>query len=309
MKILFMGTPEFAIPSLEAILSSSHEIVGVITQPDRLGARGKKIISSPVKVFALENNLPLFQFEKINTELDTIKALKANIAVTAAYGQILSTDLINSFEKGIINVHASILPRYRGASPVQCALLNGDDELGVSIMQTVKEVDAGDVWAIEKYTPNPLNNAVECLDELSILGAKVLITVLNEIEKGETKPVKQDASKATFCKKIEKEDGFIDFNESAQRIINKVRAYTPWPSVYFDSKYGKIKLLKAKVAEIEDTKSECGEVLEASKKGLIIACATGAIEVLFMQGEGAKSMKATDFLLGKPFEKGEIINK
>lgn len=308
MKVLFMGTPEFAIPSLKAILSSNHELVGVVTQPDRLGARGKKIIYSPVKKFALENNIKLFQFEKINAEVDVISELNADIGVTAAYGQILSTALIDSFENGIINVHASILPKYRGSSPVQCALLNGEKELGVSIMQTVKEVDAGDVWAISKYNPDPLANASECLDELALLGGELLVKVLNEIESGNKRPVKQDATKATFCKKIEKEDGFINFNEKAQNIVNKIRAYTPWPSVYFNSRYGRIKLLKAKIADVEGVGPSPGQVLEATKKGLIVACLNGAIEVLFMQGENARPMKATDFLLGKPFEKGEIIN-
>lgn len=306
MKVLFMGTPEFALPTLKAIFESeNHTLLGVVTQPDRKGSRGKKIIVSPVKQYAIDNGILVHQFEKINNEVELLKSLGADIAVTVAYGQILSNAVLTAFPKGIINVHASILPKYRGASPVQCALLNGEKELGVTIMQTVKEVDAGDIWAIKSFEPEQHSDAEECLSSLAELGGNIILEVLDTIEKGEKTPVPQNHNKATFCKKIEKADGLISFEEDSQTIINKIRAYTPWPSVYFNSKYGRIKIIRAKRIP-ENANKEPGVIINAIKT-LIVSCGKGAIELLQIQGENAKPMNVYEFLLGKPFVQGENI--
>ncbi|MDD4120177.1 MAG: methionyl-tRNA formyltransferase [Clostridia bacterium] len=312
MRIVFLGTPNFAVNVLKALFLSHHEIVGVITMPDKKGKRGNKTISSPVKEFSEKEGLKTFQFENINTQIKAIEELKADIGVTAAYGQILKEGVINVFKYGIINVHASILPKYRGASPVQCALLNGEKEIGVTIMKTVLAVDAGDILNIKRVVLNGQEKADECLEILSNLGGIATIETLDAIESDLIKPVEQDHTKASFCKKINKEDGKIDFTkESAEDILNKIRAFSPWPSVYFQSKYGQMKIVDATV-KAEDTSKESlpGTIIGITNKGLWVKCKNGALEINRVQLEGGKVLEIREFLLGRPFQiKEEILAK
>lgn len=307
MKVIFLGTPEFSVQVLNAILASSHEVVGVITNPDQTGKRGKKLIISPVKEFAYKNNLPLFQFENINQNSGTILSLGADIGVTAAYGQILKSQTIELFQHGIINVHASLLPKYRGASPVQCAILNNEKEIGVTVMKTVLEIDAGDILNTEKVVLKGDENSLQCLQLLASLGAHALVKTLNEIEKGIARAIPQKHEEATFCKKIEKEDGFTDFSEPVQIIFNKVRAYFPWPSVYCLTKYGMIKILKVERVKSEKSLIKYGKVVDISKGNFIISCPDGFLNIKELQLEGSKAMPSKDFLLGHPFSVGDSI--
>lgn len=311
MKVIFFGTPKFSVEVLKAIKASSHIIVGVITNPDQTGKRGKQLIESPVKEYAKNNNLPIFQFENINLNSETIISLGADIGVTAAYGQILKNHTIDLFKHGIINVHASLLPKYRGASPVQCAILNGEKEIGVTIMKTVLEVDAGDILNCEKITLKGDENALECLEMLAPIGGLALVRTLNEIERGILRPIPQKNDEASFCKKIEKEDGFTDFSEPAQLIFNKIRAYHPWPSLYCITKYGTLKIIKAEIACFDYVPTTNGKIMDTSKGKFVVSCKEGFINIKELQLEGSKIMPSKDFLLGHPFVVGDslIINE
>ncbi|OQC13311.1 MAG: Methionyl-tRNA formyltransferase [Firmicutes bacterium ADurb.Bin080] len=310
MRIVFLGTPVFAVKVLNELLLSKHEIVGVITMPDRKGKRGKEVISSPVKEFSEKKGLKIFQFENINNQIKAIEDLKADIGVTAAFGQILKEEVLNIFKYGIINVHASILPKYRGASPVQSALLNGEKEIGVTIMKTVLAVDAGDILNMKKITLNGEEKTDECLEKLAMLGGVAVVETLDAIESGLIKPVQQDHEKASFCKKINKEDGEIDFRkESAEEIFNKIRAFNPWPSVYFQSKYGQMKIIEAR-AEGENSFNEVylpGKIIRITNQGLFVKCKKGVLEINRVQLEGGKALEIREFLLGRPFQINEEI--
>jgi methionyl-tRNA formyltransferase len=311
MKIIFLGTPSFAATVLSALIASRHTVAAVITQPDRIAARGGKVVPSPVKHIAAASGIPTFAFEKISREgVDTLKSVGADIMVTAAYGQILSQEVLDITKHGVLNVHGSLLPKYRGASPVQSALLAGDTEVGVTIMQTVLEVDAGDMLLKRAITLDGTENAAETLEKLAAIGGEAIVDALDLLEAGEAQFEKQDASLATFSKMLKKEDGLIDFNKSAREIVNFVRAMNPWPSAYINTKYGTIKILRAEVVAGEAPKQSqsAGEVLGASaKQGLIIATADGAISVVSLKAEGGKEMSARDFVCGKPFAAGTVL--
>ncbi|MFA5450067.1 MAG: methionyl-tRNA formyltransferase [Clostridia bacterium] len=307
MNVIFLGTPKFAVAVLDAILASSHKVAAVVTQPDRVNARGGKIIFSPVKVLALEQGLPVLQFENISKEgADILRALGADIMVTAAYGQILSQQVLDICKHGVINCHASILPKYRGASPVQAALLNGDRETGVSIMQTVQAVDAGDVILIEKLTLSGEENAEECLAALSHLGGRAVVKALGAIADGSVVFSPQDQAQATFSKKLKKEDGKLNFNKNAEELNNIVRAFAPKPSAYLSSPHGALKVLRAAVIQ-GDFSGQNGEVLNSDKNGFIIKCAKGVLSLLEVQGEGGKVMPFDAYLRGRPIAKGTVL--
>lgn len=306
MKIIFLGTPDFGIPALKNILNSKHELVAIVSQPDKINARNNKVIFSPVKQFAIDNDILLYQFENISKEgIELLASLNADIMVTAAYGQILSKKVLDICPHGVINIHASILPNYRGSSPIQQALLNGDEEIGVTIMKTELEVDSGDIIKIMKYRLNGHENAGECFDILSNLGGVALVEALDEIEAGKAVFTKQDHSKATFTKKIKKQDGQINFNDTAKNIINKIRAFSPWPSAYIFTSRERLIIHKASIVK-NNVWGEIGEVLE-SQNALIIKCKDFAISIDEVQGEGAKRMDIASYLRGKPIEKGLVI--
>lgn len=228
MKVIFLGTPEFAETILRAVCASRHRVVAVVTQPDKVNARGKKVVASPVKAAAEELGLPVYQFERISRDgVDVLRALNADIMVTAAYGQILSREILSLCPHGVINAHGSILPKYRGASPVQCALLNGEPETGITVMKTEYEVDSGDIILIKKITLRGHENCAEVMDMLAKAGGEAIVEALDSIEDGRAAFTPQDHSQATFCKKINKEDGKIDFSLDAGEIVNRVRAFTP----------------------------------------------------------------------------------
>ena len=307
MKVIFLGTPDFAVSVLNAILHSEHEVVAVVTQPDRMNARGNKVIFSPVKEVALKENISLYQFEKISRDgLETLQAIDADIMVTAAYGQILSNEVLNMKKYGVINAHASLLPKYRGSSPVQWALINGEKEIGVTAMQTAYEVDSGAIINQMKIVLNGDENAEECLDALAKLGGESIIKALDDIEKGVATFTEQDYTQATHCRKLTKEDGKIDFNDTANNIVNKIRAFTPWPSAYCNTRFGRVKIIKAFVIEGEFTGAN-GEVLVAHKSTLTIKCASGAIGIQILQAENSRAMDVQAFLNGKSIQVGEIF--
>lgn len=312
MRIIFLGTPEFSIPSLKAIHESKHELVAIVSQPDRVSARGNKIVLSPVKDYALKNNIPILQFDKISRDgVETISSLAPDLMVTASFGQILSQEIIDIPEFGIINVHASILPHYRGASPIQTAILNGDLETGVTIMQTEAGLDTGDIIAIKRLEINPTETAGELSERLASLGAETLMEVIEKIEKGSVEFVHQPHIEAKITRRIQKEEGNIVWAQSAKEIKNKILAYNPSPVAFTYLDGTPVKIYRAKIREdIAETKEKVGTILELSspKKGVFVQTGTGIIEILEVQFPNSKLLKATDALNGRKIKVGDCFN-
>lgn len=308
MKVIFLGTGDFSEIVLKKLDSSKHQVVGVVTQPDKVNGRNGKITFSPVKSYALERGLPLYQFASISKEgKEDLSAIGADIMVTSAYGQILSDEIIAICPHGIINTHASLLPKYRGSSPIQMAILNGDEEIGTTIMKTVREVDAGDVVLQRSIKLNGNENQEECFDMLADLSATALIEALDMIESGVAQFIPQDHSKATFCKKLTKEDGQIDFTLTAKEIHNKVRAFYGYPGAYCQSPYGRLKVIKTELTESE-VDGQAGEVVEAKKERFVVACGNNTkIAFITVQGEGGKVMSVGAYTLGRPLKVGTIL--
>ncbi|MBO7214856.1 MAG: methionyl-tRNA formyltransferase [Clostridia bacterium] len=295
MKIVFLGTPDFAVPVLKAIHGSKHQILAVVTQPDRPVGRKAIITPCAVKTCALELGLSTLSYEKIRLEgVNDLKALNPDIMVTCAFGQILSQEILDIAKHGVINVHASLLPKYRGSAPIQYSIINGDKETGVTIMQTGLEVDSGDILMQSKLEIMPEETAGELFDRLSVLGAGAIVSALDGIERGEITPVQQDHSKATHVKMIKKEDGVIDFNKSATDIKNLIRGFNPWPIAFTKYEGKTLKIFKASVL---DKSGVAGEVLSV-ENGITVATANGAIVLEEVQLEGSKRMSAKEFLLG-----------
>ncbi|MBO4573265.1 MAG: methionyl-tRNA formyltransferase [Clostridia bacterium] len=308
MKIVFLGTPDFAVPSLNALITAGYEVVAVVTQPDRPVGRKAVLTPSPVKVAALSHGVKVLQFEKISRDgVEELKKLNADIMVTCAFGQILSKEVIDVAPKGIINVHGSLLPKYRGASPVQYAVINGDKIAGVTIMQTDTGIDTGDILAVEKTDVGEKETAGELFERLSKLGAELLLKTLKKIEDGSVVPVKQDEKNATYVKMIKKEDAKIDFSRPAAVVFNLVRGMHPWPIAFT---YLRGKLLKIFSCEIshEEYDGAFGEVVRADmKNGIVVKCGVGAIIINELLLEGGSKQNQREFLAGRKIFEGDIL--
>ncbi len=303
MKVLFLGTPDFSVKVL-TMLARQFEVVAVVTGLDKPSGRGKELKPSPVKECALAQGIPVLQYEKVSKEgIEDIKALGADIAVTAAFGQILSDEFLSLFPHGVLNVHASLLPRFRGPSPIQWAILSGDEETGITIMRTVKEVDAGDVLLKKHVKIGEKEIAGELFDRLSTLGGEAICEALELVKENKDIYTPQDHTKATFCKMISKSDGLIDFNKTYIEIDRHARGISPWPGA-FTTISGK----RLKVHEVEKASGsgKIGEVIQAdSKNGLVIACLDGAVRLLVIQPDGKGIMKDLDYLRGNKLDIGE----
>ena len=300
MRVIFLGTPEFAVPVLEKIYKSGHQIVGVVCQCDKPSGRGNKMVAPAVKVKAMELGLDVYQFNKIRVDgVETLKSLNADIMVTAAYGQILSQEIIDICPKGIINVHGSLLPKYRGASPIQMALINGEEKTGVTIMQTEAGIDTGDMILSGECKIEDGDTYGSLTEKLSILGADLCERALDLIESGKATPAKQDEAQATHTKMLKKEDTIINFNKTAKEIVNLVRGLNPNPVAIFYINGESYKVWQARALEYAGCESN-GTILEASsKKGLIIKCEGGSVEIVEMTAPNSKRMLAKAYLNGK----------
>lgn len=301
MRIVFLGTPQFAVPSLKA-LYERHEIVAVVTQPDRERDRKGNFIDGAVKKVAKELSLPLFQFEKIKRDgVEALKELNPDVMITCAYGQLLSQEILDIAPLGVINVHGSLLPKYRGAAPIQRAVMNGEKETGVTIMKTDIGMDSGDMLA-SKVLPIEENDYAEDLfEKLSVLGAQLLVETLEKYEKGEIIPVKQDESQVTYAPMIKKEEAIIDFNKSATQLRNIIRG-TGYGVFTFDGAPVKVYELF-----VVDGQGKAGEVLASNKGNLTVACGEGALRFTQLQASGKKRMNAVDFLNGVKIKTGDIL--
>lgn len=307
MKVIFLGTPDFAVKPLRAIIGSqNHQVVGVVTQPDRPVGRKNIITPPPVKVVANEYNIPVFQYEKIRAEgVDDLKSLNADIMITCAYGQILSREIIDICRHGIINIHASLLPKYRGAAPIQYAIINGEKTTGVTVMQTEEGLDTGDILEAFETPIGETETAAELFERLSNLGAQNICAVLDKIESGNIVKTKQDDCLATVVKTIKKEDAFVDFSKNCETVKNLINGMNPWPVAYTFFGGKKLKFYRAGVALGQ---GEIGEVIRADKK-LVVACGEGAVEILEIQEEGGKAMSALSYLNGRKLKVGDILGR
>ncbi len=307
MKILFFGTSEFAVYPLNALIKFGFDVVGIVSTPDRKGKRGKKLIEPPVKIAAKQFGLKIYQPETLKNReaFEEIKGFGADIFVVVSYGKFLPDSILDVPYLRAVNIHPSLLPKYRGPSPINYALLNGDGYTGVSIIDVTNKMDAGDIYMqwVEKIYDN--DNYKTLHDRLSKIGAKMVMCVLNNIEKGEFKLSRQDYTMATFTKMISKEDGKIDFaNMSALRIVNMTKAYYGWPTAYF---YHKGKQFKIYEAEVVNAKAEAAKVVDVTKTKLVIGCSENAISIIKIQPESKKPMDIKAFLAGYRFEIGETI--
>ena len=309
MKTVFMGTPDFAVQALAELIESEHEVCAVVTQPDRARNRGKKIVMTPVKQRAVQHEIQVLQPEKVRGDREfflKLKEINPDIIVVAAYGQIIPEEILNLPKYGCINIHASLLPRFRGASPIQHAILEGDTYTGVTIMQMAKGLDTGDMLLKGQIEIGRMN-CEELHDSLAQLGGKLLLEVLPKIEAGEISPQVQDDSLSTYAGMISKKDGKIDFaNETADEIDRKVRAFFPWPGAfcYLDEKMMKVKQAEAILIESDQ---EPGTVLKADAEGIEVAAKEGVLKIVVLQMPGKRAMSAEDFLRGNNLEKGTML--
>lgn len=297
LRVIFAGTPDFAARHLDALLAANYNVVGVFTQPDRPAGRGKKLMPSPVKVVAQEHGLPVFQPASLrpadNQQL--IADLNADIMVVVAYGLILPKAVLEMPRLGCINVHGSLLPRWRGAAPIQRSLWAGDDETGVTIMQMDVGLDTGDMLYKLACPITPDDTSASLYDKLAELGPQGLIETLQLLASGKAKPEVQDESKVTYAEKLSKEEALLDWSLSAAQLERCIRAFNPWPMSYFMMDGQPVKVWKASVIETAMNAAP-GTILEADKQGIQIATAQGVLNIEELQPAGKKAMKAQDLL-------------
>lgn len=306
MRVVFLGTPEFAVKCLDAVIKSKHEVVAVITQPDKPSERGNKIVFSDVKKYAVENNLKLYQYQKVSRDgIEDLKALSPDIMITAAYGQILSQEFLDIAKFGVINVHASLLPKYRGASPIQTAIINGDSETGITIMKTEIGLDTGDIIAQEKIAILEDETYGELSDRLAVIGANLLLKVLDQFEDNTVKFVKQEHINSSLTSKISKDDCVINWEKSAREIKSLIHGANPNPIARTILGNEIVKIYRAKSLDFEYNeefdKLSPGTILpiSSSKKGVYVKTGGDAIEIVEMQLAGGKILPAKVLMNGR----------
>lgn len=303
MRVVFMGTPDIAATCLKKVLEQGFEVVGVYTQPDRPKGRGMKMVYSPVKEVAIAHDLPVFQPENFRED-ETVRqlaALKPDVVAVVAYGRILPQKVLDLVPNGFINIHASVLPQYRGSAPYQWAVLDGLTETGVSAQFMVHAMDAGDVVGVSKTPIGPNETAGELLDRLTVLGAQLLCDVLHQFRDGTLVPVAQDESKVTLAPMLDKTMCPIDWTKTAQQVHNHVRGLHPWPVATADLAGTKFKIHSTVVLGGQAGAAP-GTILALTKTGLQVACGEGAVEIRSLQAEGGKRMAAPDYFRGHPLE-------
>ena len=310
MRIVFMGTPDFAVPCLQTLLESPHSVVGVFTQPDKPQGRKMVLTPPPVKVLAAENGVPVFQPEKMKdpATLEQLKVLDPDLIVVVAYGRILPRAVLELPRYGCINVHASLLPKYRGAAPIQWAILDGETETGVTIMQMDAGLDTGDML-YRKKIPITSEDTFETLhDKLMVLGGEAITEALPLLEAGKLVPEKQDDTKTCYAALITKEMGKLDFTKTAAELDRLIRGLTPWPSAYTHYHGKQLKIWKA-IPMATAHKEAPGTILTVNKDSFEVAASEGSLKVMELQLEGKKRMTTHDFLLGVKVQPGELLGE
>lgn len=301
MRVVFMGTPDIAATCLKNILADGFEVVGVYTQPDRPKGRGMKLVASPVKEVALAHDLPVFQPENFREEetVEQLRSLKPDICAVVAYGRILPQKVLDVPTYGCINIHASVLPKYRGSAPYQWAVLDGLAETGVTAMYLCREMDAGDIIDVSKTPIGENETAGELLDRLAVLGADLLSKTLTRFESGKVEAAPQNPAEVCFAPMLDKTMCPIDWTKTARQVHNHVRGLHPWPVATMELQGKTFKVHETRVVEGGGTP---GQILGLTKTGLRIACGEGAVEILSLQAEGGKRMAAPDYFRGHPLE-------
>ncbi|MCM1049616.1 MAG: methionyl-tRNA formyltransferase [Clostridiales bacterium] len=312
MRIIYMGTPDFAVDALEAIVAAGHEVVLVVTQPDKPKGRGKEVQITPVKACALKHDIPVFQPVKIkdNEAVETLKGYNADICVVAAFGQILSEEILHMSKFGCINIHASLLPKYRGAAPIQQAILDGEKESGVTIMQMDKGMDTGDILLQSRVLIDEKETGDSLHDKLAAAGAKLIIEALSRIEKGDITPIAQNDAESCYAGKLSKAMGKINWNEDAVKIERLVRGLNSWPGAYTSYNGKTLKIWESEVCDdrkMSQKDREAGMIEEVDKTALYVCTGKGLLKVTQVQLEGKKRMPVKEFLLGAHVTVGDIL--
>ncbi len=314
MKVVFLGTPEFALNSLRNLVNSKHQVIAVVTQPDKEAGRGKKLIAPAVKVFAQECGIPVYQFKKIGRDgVEELKKLKPDIMITVAYGQLLTKAVLEIPKFGVINVHGSLLPKYRGASPIQSAIMRGETVTGITIMQTDIGLDDGDILSSETLEILPTETAGELAIRLSKLGADLLLKTLDDIQNGNVKHTKQDNGSATFTTKIKKSDCIINWNKSAKQINSLIRGANPDPiaSTAIGGEIIKIYRGEVVVPNFDVRDFQNGEILPSSsaKAGIFVKCGNNALNILSAQLPNGKVLTGKQIMCGRKLKVGDIFDQ
>ncbi len=307
LRVIFFGTPDFAVPTLNALLASRHQVVAVVTQPDRPKGRGQRPQGSPVKEAAVAVGVPVLQPERLRDErfLDALGALNVDLGVVAAYGKILTERVLTIPRMGLINVHASLLPKYRGAAPVHRAIMAGESLTGITIMRVVKELDAGPMLLAVSRPIDPRETSVEVERDLARIGAEALVRAVGRLAGGLVPEVPQDEAAATYAPKLEKADGMVDWTQPATRIHDQIRGLYPWPHAYSDFEGHRCLLLESSAEPADaSTFEEPGSVIEAQKDRLRVQTGNGVLRLLRLQMEGRKPLAVLAFLWGHNFPPG-----
>ena len=306
LRIVFFGTPEFAVPTVEALQQSRHAVVGVITQPDRARGRGLKSQPGPVKQVADRFGVSVLQPARLRDEsfLESLRGLRADLGVVAAYGKILTDEVLQIPNLGLINVHASLLPKYRGAAPIQRAVMAGDSETGVTIMRIVKALDAGPMMSKVRRPIGEHETSVDVERDIARLGADALVRVVDALAENGAEEVSQDESQATYAPKIEKSDGMVDWSRSAREIHNQIRGLHPWPHAFSDLEGERTILLKSAVEDETVQAAVPGAILETRGDGLLVGTGRGVLRLLTVQREGRRPVSAREFVGGRRLQPG-----
>lgn len=310
MKIVFMGTPDFAAMSLKKLIESKHEVALVVTKEDKPANRGYELQMTPVKKLALENNIEVITPSKVkgNLELEEkLKSIDADVFCVVAYGKILPKNILDIPKKGCINVHGSLLPKYRGSAPIQFAVINGDEKTGVTTMFMDEGVDTGDIIKVSEYNITDDDTAETVFDKLALMGGELLVDTLNDIENDNYTRTKQNEEEATHCGMLSKKDGEINFDMPTKKLFSFVRGMTPWPSAYTYLDGKMLKVIDLKKVLDDKTNAMPGTVINTSDDGVLVKTNDGAILITKLQLEGKKAMDASDFLRGRKIPDGTIL--
>ena len=308
MKVIFMGTPDFAVGALEAIVEAGHEVVLVVTQEDKPKGRGKEIQYTPVKEAAIRHGIEVYQPHRVKNEesVTKLRDYNADVFVVAAYGQILSKELLDMPKYGCVNIHASLLPKYRGAAPIQWSIIDGEDVTGVTTQMMAEGIDTGDILDVIEVEIDREETGGSLFDKLTVAGSEVILTTLKKLEDGTVTRTPQDHSKSTYAKMLDKKMGNIDFEKSAEEIERLIRGLNPWPSAYTVYNGKTIKIWKAEVSD-KEYEGSYGQIVDKTKKAIIIKTGKGALAITELQLEGKKRMTTEAFLCGAGFEIGEML--
>ena len=306
MRLVFLGTPAFAVPTLERIVEAGHQVLTVVTQPDRPSGRGQRAAAPPVKQAAVRLGLPVYQPERVRRPeaVEHLRSLAAEAMIVVGYGQIIPQSVIDLAPRGIINVHASLLPKYRGAGPIQWAIINGETRTGVTTMQIDAGLDTGDMLRKAETEIGPEEDAVELGARLAVMGADLLVKTLEGLERGTIAPEKQDAAQASYAPLLKKEDGLVDWSQPAQAIHNRVRGLQPWPGATTSFRGQTVHIWKARTVS---SSGSAGRFVKL--KPPVVACGAGSLELVEVQLEGRKRMAAVDFANGQRLTENDWLGE